>query len=736
MTDQGTEYVTGDDTIYVFERYRNYVPVDGVDRFLFPCALMFPGHLHILYNALTEALLSLDSCKGYLDNLRVVEGFFAKKYLRRAFQLYCVLDPTVSSMFDSYSTVHIDWRWEFLGKALNKLVPLLQPLYSTFDLKKFPTSHSKADDVSVAAVAAVLAEDRAFVVRSELFRVIGTTVEEYAKRLEGCHCRKDIWFQKKPFTARSKQFRARTGFKTCMWKGRMGHWFVSIGLQSLLDSLATCTSPLLDQLLADLDEQTRAGVIRELHLVRARLIEIIRAKFAFYLVVPYKALGIYYCMVGGIVEKSKTTLRSCIAEVDAALAAELPLHRVALLLFGPGTLCRIELEQWLTSDLPLTAFSTAHQLLLELALSPLVERAIEAVHAAIKRLGQASPNIFPTYLCPRLREEFNLERLRTDILFNEYVVRSWKSQMLRHQCLSLRYSATELRGLSRTELIKRIYQSTVLLEHENTSTVAVLHRAWQRISAPAPADQLPDAWSNVSQYLKSLFTEGDYYSMPGTLFDDARARSFDFADLPDPVVVCLNLAGLAPSAAVVPLVGEESDVFFMVTNSSPEKRKYVRSAHRSPTPWSLHVVKCFVVVRRSVDVVIYLEEKEHFELDVRTLVWRLQAAMTSVCHWDIADTRSGVIESATSCSLVADHASHFVPLDISACEDPLTSTLAVVPTSAADVSSTVSFFDIPDAEVNSGNARSVGRCSSFKTGIAANSYGTFGSIWSGQCQGV
>ena len=74
----------------------------------------------------------------------------------------------------------------------------------------------------------------------------------------------------------------------------MGPWFVSIGLQSLLDSLATCTSPLLDQLLADLDEQTRAGVLRELHLVRARLIVILRAKFAFYLVVPYKALGFLF----------------------------------------------------------------------------------------------------------------------------------------------------------------------------------------------------------------------------------------------------------------------------------------------------------------------------------------------------------------------------------------------------------------------------------------------------------
>ena len=79
-------------------------------------------------------------------------------------------------------------------------------------------------------------------------------------------------------------------------------------------------------------------------------------------------------------------------------------------------------------------------------------------------------------------------------------------------------------------------------------------------------------------------------------------------------------------------------------------------------------------------------------MDVRTLVWKLQAAMTSVFHWDIADARSGVIESATPRSLVADHASHFVPLDISACEDPLTSTLAVVPTSAPDVSSTVSFL--------------------------------------------
>ena len=39
------------------------------------------------------------------------------------------------SLFDHYSTVHVNWEWEFLTRALQPLIPLLKHVGQYFDVQ-------------------------------------------------------------------------------------------------------------------------------------------------------------------------------------------------------------------------------------------------------------------------------------------------------------------------------------------------------------------------------------------------------------------------------------------------------------------------------------------------------------------------------------------------------------------------------------------------------------------------
>ena len=114
-------------------------------------------------------------------------------------------------------------------------------------------------------------------------------------------------------------------------------------------------------------------------------------------------------------------LRECLLEFDIAIAAGHTVDRVAVRLFAKDGACMMELELWLVPDNPWSFFSTAYRILLEYSLCSPVERIIEAVHAMIKRIGSQAPNSLPPSIVTKLREYYNLELLRTDLQFEQFV---------------------------------------------------------------------------------------------------------------------------------------------------------------------------------------------------------------------------------------------------------------------------------------------------------------------------
>ena len=74
-SDQGTEKGMGDDSIRSVHGHEEYESDDANSSFLFPRMLMMAGMLHILYNALQDAILSVPESKTFLDQLRFVDHF-------------------------------------------------------------------------------------------------------------------------------------------------------------------------------------------------------------------------------------------------------------------------------------------------------------------------------------------------------------------------------------------------------------------------------------------------------------------------------------------------------------------------------------------------------------------------------------------------------------------------------------------------------------------------------------
>ena len=134
-----------------------------------------------------------------MNSLRGMERFLSDKSLRRLFVARCLggWEHPDAWMFASYSTVHIDWRWEMLELAFKKLIPLMKTLVANFSVEKLST---KTDDGKFDAQTIKDANrfiSMQFVLPfSEMVRAMGEIINRSAHRLEACECHPHLWLAK------------------------------------------------------------------------------------------------------------------------------------------------------------------------------------------------------------------------------------------------------------------------------------------------------------------------------------------------------------------------------------------------------------------------------------------------------------------------------------------------------------------------------------------------------------
>ena len=85
-SDQGTERKLPEVPVAILSACRDaYEPSDPMS-YMYPRCLAMPGHLHILFNALEEAVKSLSISAKFLERLRSLQSFLSNRQLRQRFQ--------------------------------------------------------------------------------------------------------------------------------------------------------------------------------------------------------------------------------------------------------------------------------------------------------------------------------------------------------------------------------------------------------------------------------------------------------------------------------------------------------------------------------------------------------------------------------------------------------------------------------------------------------------------------
>ena len=100
------------------------------------------------------------------------------------------------------------------------------------------------------------------------------------------------------------------------------------------------------------------------------------------------------------------------------------LHRIAHRIFRPSSSSRVDINRFVEDGGSLEEYPFAYACLQDYARVPLVERAVESLHARIKRIGKGCTYVLPPYMCAMLRHSQTLELLHSNQDFYGMCVRS------------------------------------------------------------------------------------------------------------------------------------------------------------------------------------------------------------------------------------------------------------------------------------------------------------------------
>ena len=598
---------------------------------MYPCCLWIPGHLHMFFNALESAVMQQSWGRDFMDNLSNVLNFLGDRDLRRKFQYTCLQGLPCFNKFNQCPKKHADWRLETLEDALKIVLPLLQYLYAHFDGEKLLEGSQSVSRNKVNDLKATLALPE-FPLACELVYVHGKNLGSNASRLESCHCHEHIWTQHVSFKRKRSMLQAETGSERCVWKGRRGPWFVCVGLNLLLSSVMNCLCEGVEAALAICENAKRLELLTMQHSLRSALVEELRSKLFLWLHIPYKALGIFWACVGGVLATSKQVCRECFAEFD----------RVAKLFFKVGGAVRTELESWLQAvDVGLEHFHVAFVALQEYSLCKLVERSVERVHALIKRIGAVATHCNPPFVCAKLREPEHLHILRSNLDFRSFLLDQWGRRNLLNRILKLRLDKPALNKLNYGEKTKCVYQCDIASDYMDTTSATVAQAMWEAARPAAlRAAPLSDAWTLAVKLFKNTLAQGFIYSLPESTWEMCLAGGEACQDV-DGNPVDFVLSHFLSSGAAQ---RNEPTRFFQVINAAPQSRFYVPLPHLAGSPWQVVVNECLQVASRGkggdISFVLHVDADRQQRLDMRGLVTSAGLSCFGLLRWRKAGMRS------------------------------------------------------------------------------------------------
>ena len=146
-----------------------------------------------------------------------------------------------------------------LSKALGQLLPLLDDMILFFNADLMLQGETGVLSVAVIMAVKTVLRKANIKVFGHALRVLRKALERTAHKLEGCWCRPHVWMDVgKSYKRGVDPLCKETGRRLCVWKTRMGSWFVAEGLEQLFHDIMTCTTPELNFLISEMPEAMRS----------------------------------------------------------------------------------------------------------------------------------------------------------------------------------------------------------------------------------------------------------------------------------------------------------------------------------------------------------------------------------------------------------------------------------------------------------------------------------------------
>ena len=554
-----------------------------------PCfynALGCPGALHIVFNALEDALKMCEDWKPFETELRAVSKVFGhKSYVELVIQ-YCVgLTPADEAHLRSLQVQLLDWRWEsieFIAKFWLRAISILRDKWSD----ESSLGHTEVD--LAKAIGSALRSEQNEVMTLWTCSLSGA-LGECARWLEGCFCHeKSIAFRGK-----RKRLSAEKMGQHCPWKGRRlcslawqgGGCFVSRlegsegelagGSQEFQQRMLTC-SPELSARMVEMNSW-----------ILVHLNTVLQSKFAWCTRLPFKIAGAFSLYVDKELLEVTSFVRSCFEEFRTA---HHEMDVVSRDLFGMETSESRELWEFCmqdehTPDLrSLECFPHAFVAVQERAFTPLAERHLESQHKGIKwALQRGFKKAMPATTCARQRRRQVVAMLKSAAQ-KEFVIMNWSTRSMWSDLLGHVVAPADIAKMSLAQKLARCYcysQEDHFVETpEDDDAAAAFLRALA--GTGRPAFTLTADMRQWVSFLKQQLGNGVLCTFPLDVFellgsDPEYEEALADADSPGFELDNKTLqAGLGEQEMELPDFTSEAFVFCQVVDARPENRAKVK----------------------------------------------------------------------------------------------------------------------------------------------------------------
>ena len=329
-------------------------------------------------------------------------------------------------------------------------------------------------------------------------------------------------------------------------------------------------------MLAKLPKEVAVEMMSLITHLKSSLQDTILEKFNWTKSIPYKAIGIWLCVINKMqLEFAKRIYSECIAEYDS-IESKSSIHRVAHLLFEHGSELRRQGEHWSNEEnASLQAYPLLFEAIFYYAFILLVEVAVEGEHKKIADIlsHPGRKEEAPT-VCAIMRFPQNLDTAR-GVSFDTWAPRMFKKRDL-------------LSSPSRNACVR---QGTERKEHfENIDGVRDVLGKWnkaQKVLQPATIKPV-GAQAELTDYVKHRLSVNTVFSLPASFFDDGgvpdgAAAVGTYDDLYD------TFAAHADMGDASPVVPDSNVAVFQVINAFPERRSVHHVSHLPKNDWLVHV---------------------------------------------------------------------------------------------------------------------------------------------------